>query len=93
MVDALVYENNRTDEEWVCSITRICHIKLTLSETGPCFEYFLKYDILAVLERLCEPDRPHGIKGGSNCSQGKVLVADCSRRGTARNQQPRRLAV
>ncbi|WVW84716.1 hypothetical protein I302_106751 [Kwoniella bestiolae CBS 10118] len=46
MVDALVYESNRTDED----------------TTGACLEYFLKNDLLAQLERLCEPDRPHGIK-------------------------------
>ncbi|ORY28507.1 Retinoic acid induced 16-like protein-domain-containing protein [Naematelia encephala] len=47
IVDALVYEANRTDED----------------TTGVCLEYFLKNDLLANLERLCEPDRPHGIKG------------------------------
>ncbi|OCF72895.1 hypothetical protein I204_06124 [Kwoniella mangroviensis CBS 8886] len=46
IVDALVYESNRTDED----------------TTGACLEYFLKNDLLAQLERLCEPDRPHGIK-------------------------------
>ncbi|WVQ73157.1 hypothetical protein IAR50_002721 [Cryptococcus sp. DSM 104548] len=46
MVDALVYESNRTDED----------------TTGACLEYFLKNDILANLEKLCERDRPHGIK-------------------------------
>ncbi|ODN81751.1 hypothetical protein L202_02137 [Cryptococcus amylolentus CBS 6039] len=48
IVDALVYESNRTDEEQV--------------GTGACLEYFLKNDILANLEKLCERDRPHGIK-------------------------------
>ncbi|TYJ58554.1 hypothetical protein B9479_000764 [Cryptococcus floricola] len=33
-----------------------------VSTTGACLEYFLKNDILANLERLCERDRPHGIK-------------------------------
>ncbi|KAK8858547.1 hypothetical protein IAR55_002776 [Kwoniella newhampshirensis] len=47
IVDALVYESNRTDED----------------TTGACLEYFLKNDLLAQLERLCEADRPHGIKG------------------------------
>ncbi|WWD18437.1 hypothetical protein CI109_102889 [Kwoniella shandongensis] len=47
IVDALVYESNRTDED----------------TTGACLEYFLKNDILSQLERLCEADRPHGIKG------------------------------
>ncbi|WVF69213.1 hypothetical protein IAT40_003989 [Kwoniella sp. CBS 6097] len=46
IVDALIYESNRTDED----------------TTGACLEYFLKNDLLAQLERLCEPDRPHGIK-------------------------------
>ncbi|OCF33450.1 hypothetical protein I317_04133 [Kwoniella heveanensis CBS 569] len=46
IVDALVYESNRTDED----------------TTGACLEYFLKNDLLSQLERLCEPDRPHGIK-------------------------------
>ncbi|WVR06313.1 hypothetical protein IAU60_003343 [Kwoniella sp. DSM 27419] len=46
LVDALVYESNRTDED----------------TTGSCLEYFLKHDLLSQLERLCEPDRPHGVK-------------------------------
>nr|ODN91005.1 hypothetical protein L204_05846 [Cryptococcus depauperatus CBS 7855] len=46
IVDALIYENTRTDED----------------TTGVCLEYFLKNDLLAHLERLCEADRPHGIK-------------------------------
>ncbi|WWC62610.1 uncharacterized protein I303_105207 [Kwoniella dejecticola CBS 10117] len=46
IVDALVYESNRTDED----------------TTGACLEYFLKNDLLGQLEKLCEPDRPHGIK-------------------------------
>ncbi|WRT67743.1 uncharacterized protein IL334_004715 [Kwoniella shivajii] len=46
IVDALVYESNRTDED----------------TTGACLEYFLKNDLLSQLERLCEPDRPYGIK-------------------------------
>ncbi|KAL1412923.1 hypothetical protein Q8F55_000672 [Vanrija albida] len=46
LVDALVYESNRTDED----------------TTGACLEYFLRNDMLAQLERLCERDRPHGIK-------------------------------
>lgn len=33
------------------------------STTGVCLEYILKNDILAHLERLCEADRPHGVKG------------------------------
>ncbi|WVQ80678.1 hypothetical protein IAT38_002783 [Cryptococcus sp. DSM 104549] len=46
IVDALVYESNRTDED----------------TTGACLEYFLKNGVLASLEKLCEADRPHGIK-------------------------------
>ncbi|ORX40138.1 Retinoic acid induced 16-like protein-domain-containing protein [Kockovaella imperatae] len=46
IVDALVYEANRMDED----------------TTGACLEYFFKNDLLAHLERLCENDRPHGIK-------------------------------
>ncbi|WWC70800.1 uncharacterized protein I206_104752 [Kwoniella pini CBS 10737] len=46
IVDALAYESNRTDED----------------TTGACLEYFLKNDLLGQLERLCEPDRPYGIK-------------------------------
>jgi hypothetical protein len=59
MVDALVYEGNRTDEEWGMRTDD----ELTGSTTGACLEYFLRHDILANLERLCERDRPRGIKG------------------------------
>ena len=34
-----------------------------ISTTGACLEYLLKNDLLSELERLCEADRPHGIKG------------------------------
>lgn len=44
-------------------IFKICSIDNARSTTGACLEYFLKNDILAHLERLCEADRPHGIKG------------------------------
>jgi hypothetical protein len=33
------------------------------STTGACLEYFLKNDVLGNLVRICEPDRPHGVKG------------------------------
>ncbi|CAK9784123.1 hypothetical protein CC85DRAFT_325006 [Cutaneotrichosporon oleaginosum] len=46
ITDALVYESNRTDED----------------TTGACLEYFLRHDMLAALERLCERDRPRGVK-------------------------------
>lgn len=49
IVDALVYESNRTDED----------------TTGACLEYFLRHDMLGQLERLCEKDRPRGVKGMS----------------------------
>ena len=35
--------------------------------TGVCLEYLFKNDLLAHLERLCEVDRPHGVKGGLQC--------------------------
>lgn len=46
IVDALVYESNRTDED----------------TTGACLEYFLRHDMLGQLERLCQTNRPRGIK-------------------------------
>ncbi|KAL7423273.1 hypothetical protein Q5752_002573 [Cryptotrichosporon argae] len=46
IVDALVYEANRVDED----------------TTGVCLEYFFKHDVLGTLERLSEADRPFGIK-------------------------------
>lgn len=45
----------------VCSSARSS--TLTHSTTGACLEYFLRHDILAQLERLCERDRPRGVKG------------------------------
>lgn len=47
IVDALVYESNRTDED----------------TTGACLEYFLRKDLLGRLEALCQADRPRGLKG------------------------------
>ena len=38
-------------------------LNLLSSTTGACLEYFLNNDLLTHLERLCEADRPHGIKG------------------------------
>lgn len=47
IVDALVYEGNRADED----------------TTGACLEYFLRKDCLGKLEGLCVSDRPKGVKG------------------------------
>lgn len=39
------------------------------STTGQCLEYFLRNDLLAHLERLCESDKPHGIR----CEQDRLI--------------------
>jgi len=35
-------------------------------------EYFVNNDVLANLERLCEKDRPHGIKCTSPTSESQI---------------------
>ncbi|KAH7916072.1 Retinoic acid induced 16-like protein-domain-containing protein [Hygrophoropsis aurantiaca] len=46
MVDSLVWESSRTEE----------------GATGACLEYLLKNDVLGILVKLSEPDRPSGIQ-------------------------------
>ncbi|EIW73691.1 hypothetical protein TREMEDRAFT_42491 [Tremella mesenterica DSM 1558] len=58
IVDALVFEANHTDED----------------TPGACLEYFLKNDLLAQLERLCEADRPHGVKAATLKAINNLVV-------------------
>ena len=39
-----------------------CHLARSHSETGACLEYLLKNDVLGVLERMSESDRPSGVR-------------------------------
>ncbi|KAI9631978.1 Retinoic acid induced 16-like protein-domain-containing protein [Dioszegia hungarica] len=58
IVDAMVCENGRIEED----------------ETGPCFEYLIRNDLLSTLVKSSEPDRPHGIKGEVVRSLNNLVV-------------------